>query len=153
MRSKIAAAAAVTLLIGGAALADPFNTNAITHDAIAHNPMTQPDQGPGATGLQVGIGVICNTPAQAENFVQLRSRGTEIMMAVNSVNKQVGDPKACGLAAIAFERGKTLTSKSLNGKLVDIVRIDVLAGYDGRGWARVPHATQYAIMQSPGVAI
>ena len=152
MRSKIAAAAAVTLLIGGAALADPFS-NAITHDAIAHNPMTQPDQRPGTTGLQVGIGVICNTPAQAESFVTLRARGTETMMAVNGVNKQVRDPKACGLAAIAYKRGKTLTSKSLNGKLMDIVRIDVLAGYDGHGWARVPEMTQYAIMQSPGVAI
>ncbi len=152
MRILYPAAAALVLLVGGAALADPFD-GAMTHDAIGRNPpMTQPNS-PDATGLHVGIGIICNTSSEAQAYVNLRARGTEIMDAVNSVNEESDDPKACGLAAIAYQRDKTMATESLDGKLVDIVRVNVLAGYDGHAWARVPHATQYAILPAEGVAI
>jgi hypothetical protein len=144
--------AALALLTSGAALADPFD-GTMTRDVITRNPpMTQPDS-PNDSGLHVGIGVICNTGEQAQALVNLRARGTEIMSAVNSINEEANDPKACGVAAMAFERDKTISTESMNGKLVDIVRIKLLAGYDGRAWARVPQTTQYAIIESEGVAI
>ncbi len=152
MRIRYPVVAAAVLLAGGAALADPFG-GAATHDAIARNPPIAHPAEPDAGGLQIGVSVICNTGAQAENFVNLRARGTETMTAVNVVNEEANDPKACGLAAIAFRRDRTMTTKSLNGKLVDIVRISVLAGYDGHGWARLPQMTQYAIIPGEGLAI
>lgn len=152
MRIRYPAAAALALLAGGAALADPFSA-AITHDAITRNPPVAEPDTPDTSDLQIGVSVICNTGAQAENFVKLRSRGTKIMAAVNDVNEEANDPKACGVAAIAYRRDKTMATRSLNGKLVDIVRISVLAGYNGRGWTRVRQNTQYAIVQGKGVAI
>lgn len=152
MRFPYAAAAALTLLAGGAALAEPLNSP-LNRDIITRNPpMAQPGT-PDETDLKVGMGVICNTSVQAESYVNLRARGTETMRAVNSINEEAKDPKACGLAAIAYRRDRTMTTKSLNGNIVDIVRINVLAGYDGRDWARIPDMTQYAIIEVEGVAI
>jgi hypothetical protein len=102
---------------------------------------------PGGAGLDVGVGVICNTDAQAEHYVKLRNSGAEMTPAVNSVNQAEHDPQACGVAAVAFARDKTMATRSQNGKLVSIVRISVLAGYDGSKWARVPAMVQYAVME------
>jgi hypothetical protein len=111
---------------------------------------------PGQAGkddMGVGIGVICNTSAQAEAYVILRNGGAEITPAVDSVNAKEHDPRACGVAAVAFKRGKTMETKNQNGKLVSIVRINVLAGFDGQKWSPVPDMVQYAVIQEQGVAI
>lgn len=126
------AAGAALLLLGGFAQADEANIP------------PQPD----GDGMAVGVGVICNTSEQAERYVSLRARGAEITLAVSAVNQQVRDPKACGLAAVAFQRDKTVEAKSMQGKLVTIVRINVLAGYNGREWLRVPAMVQYAVMEA-----
>lgn len=154
MRSSYAAAAALLLVTGGVALAGQVTLPGIDHPITA-TPEARPAPSgvPNASDLHVGIGVICNTQQQAANYVKLRARGSEISMAMNSVNRQSKDPKACGLAAIAYKRDKTMESTGLNGKVVDIVRVDVLAGYDGHGWARVPQMTQYAIIETKGIAI
>jgi hypothetical protein len=101
----------------------------------------------------VGIGVICNTSDQAEAYVKLRNDGAEITPAVNSVNAGERDPRACGVAAVAFKRDKTMDTKNQNGKLVSIVRINVLAGFDGQKWSPVPAMVQYAVIEEKGIAI
>lgn len=154
MRSSYAAAAAVLLLAGGAALAGEMTLPGNNHPVTATPDAARAPPGAArANDLQVGVGVICNTQQQAANYVRLRARGTETSMAMNSVNQQSKDPKACGVAAIAYKRGKTMESTSLNGRVVDIVRVDVLAGYDGHGWARVRQMTQYAVVETKGIAI
>jgi hypothetical protein len=133
MRIVFAAATAV-VLVCGVARADELT-----------NLPSEPD-----AGLSVGVGVICNTNEQAARFVDLREHGAKVTPAMLKVNRAAKDPRACGLAAIAFQRGKTVAATSLQGKLVTIVRVNVLAGYDGHHWSRVPPMVQYAIMEAKG---
>jgi len=126
------AVAAALLLVGGVAQADEADS--------------APQ--PAADGMAVSVGIICNTTEQAEHYIRLRAGGADITPAVSAVNEAARDPHACGLAAIAFERDKTVETKSVQGKLVNIVRINVLAGYNGREWLRIPTQVQYAVMEA-----
>lgn len=149
-----ATVAVVLTACGGAALAAHVGASRVERPATA-TPFATPAPPDGTdTGLKAGVGVICNTSQQAEHFVSLRARGARIPAAMDSVNKESKDPKACGMAAIAYKRGKTMDTKRLHGKTVDIVRVHVLAGYDGHGWMRMRQVmTQYAIVQSKSIEI
>jgi hypothetical protein len=114
----------------------------------AELPGQQADKGP-----TVGVGVICNTSAQAEQYVTLRAKGQDVTPAVALVNRQARQPRACGFAAIAFVRDHTMTSKTVNGKVVDIVRINVIAGFNGQGWQHVANTVQYAVIETKSIAI
>ena len=134
MRSSWAAAAAAAVLCS----ATPGNVNA--------EPM---DDG----GVAIGVGIICNTPGQMERLVGLRNDGKETERAVIAVNDEAKDPRACGVAAVAFMSDKMVDMKNVRGKLVQIVRINVVATFDGRRWARVPLMTQYALIEPEGHVI
>lgn len=101
----------------------------------------------------VGVGMICDTPQQAERFVELRASGTAPQQAMEAVNNEARDEHACGVAAIAFTRAATVDNKPVENKLVQVVRINVLAGFDGNGWQPVSNMTQYAIMEGEGETI
>ena len=132
-RTLTAAAAALAVLAASAARAEaPAN-----------------DEGK----MGVGVGVICNTTDQAQNYVKLRSGGAEVTLAVSAVNERVRDPQACGVAAVAFERDKTVGTMSQKGQLVSIVQVRVVAGFDGTKWARVPDTVQYAIIENEGLEV
>jgi hypothetical protein len=130
-------AAVAALLIVGAARADD----------VARLPTPAPDE------ALVGVGVICNTSDQAQQYVNFRQTGQDITPAVAKVNEQSQEPRACGLAAIAFVPDKTLETKTMGGKLVKIVRVTVVAGYNGSGWQPVARTVQYAIMETKGQEI
>ena len=104
-------------------------------------------------GPVVGIGVICNTSEQAEQFVGLRAGGQDIVPAMARVNEQANNPRACGLAAVAFVPDKTMATKTMGGKLVRIVRVNVVAGYNGSSWQQVAATVQYAIVEAKGEEI
>ncbi|HWE78876.1 MAG TPA: hypothetical protein VG270_10185 [Pseudolabrys sp.] len=131
---QFAAAAALVTFTCGAAQASDFS-------------LTDTDS------TAMGIGMICNTPDQAEQFLALREHGAAAKDAMLKVNQQAKDPHACGVAAIAFTRDKTVDAKPVANKLVQIVRINVLAGFNGNGWQRVPGMTQYAVMEGEGESI
>lgn len=133
MRSTLAAAAAALMMCGTA-----FAAGAPHSDQA---------------GPSVGVGMICNTAEQAEHFVSLRAQGTEAKTAMQAVNDEARDPRACGIAAVAFERDATLENKALNDQLVQVVRINVLAGFDGSAWQATTGMVQYAIIEGEGVAI
>ena len=57
------------------------------------------------------------------------------------------------LAAVAFVRDQTVDTETMNNKLVHVVRINVVAGYDGRGWQPVTNMTQYAVIEDSGESI
>lgn len=112
------------------------------------------DEGPAREGdAAVGVGMICNTPQQAGRFVALRAQGTAPQQALETVNKEAKDARACGLAAIAFTRDATLENKPIDNKLVQVVRINVVAGFNGSGWQRVSGMVQYAVMEGEGETI
>ena len=126
-------AAAAAVLIAGAARAEELDVN--SKDPV------------------IGIGVICDTNEQAEHYVTLRQGGQEMTPAVAKVNEAANKPRACGLAAVAFVPVETMDTKSMGGKLVRIVRISVVAGYNGSGWQQVSHTEQYAIVEAKGEQI
>ena len=66
------------------------------------------------------------------------------------VNDVAHDAHACGVAAIAFKRDKMLHVHAVKNKLLEVVQINVLAGFNGSG---IPEMTQYAVMESKGDAI
>lgn len=129
----IVTAAAAALLAGGAARADEF-------DPSSHDPV-------------VGVGVICNTNDQAEQYIDFRAGGVEMTPAVAKVNEGAHEARACGLAAVAFVPDKTMTTKTIDGRLMRIVRINVIAGYNGHDWQQVADTVQYAIVEPKGEAI
>jgi hypothetical protein len=102
----------------------------------------------------VGVGIICNTSDQAEQFVNLRANGLEVRRVMETINAQAKDPRACGVAAVAFTRDKILATRTMGNKFVQIVRITVVAGYNGTAWQRVSGLmTQYAVMEGEGETI
>ena len=133
MRLTWAAAAALALwgMTPGQVSADPIDDDNIT----------------------IGVGIICNTPEQMQRLVGLRMDGAEVARAVRAVNDEAKDPRACGIAAVAFTSDKMVDMKSVQGKLVQIMRINVLAAFDGRHWSRIPVMTQYALIEPESYAV
>lgn len=138
MRFSWVAAAALMLLCGSA-------------QAEQQKRMQPAD--PAAGKLTIGIGLICNTSRQMERYVSLRADGTEMQHALLVVNREARDPRACGLAAVAYLRDRTVETKDMEGKVVAIVRVNIVAGYDGRQWSAVAPMIQYAMMETDGYAI
>jgi hypothetical protein len=103
--------------------------------------------------LTIGIGIICNTPEQMLRLIGLRNTGAQAERAVKVVNTEAKDPRACGVAAVAYVTGKMVDMKNVQGKLVQIVRIDVVAAFNGQNWARIPAMTQYALIEPQGYEI
>lgn len=124
-------AAGAALLLGGAAQAQPVETG----------------------GPAVGVGMICDTPEQAAQFVSLREHGAAAGAAMDKVNRDAGNARACGVAAIAFVRDATLQSRAVANKLVQVVRINVVAGFDGANWRKVDGTLQFAVVEGEGEAI
>ncbi|MGA9081496.1 MAG: hypothetical protein WB390_03485 [Pseudolabrys sp.] len=128
-------AAAAAVLVCGAAPADESSRQPANGDAA------------------IGVGIICNTPEQAEQFVSLRSKGAAPDKAMNAVNANARTARACGVAAIAYIRDQTVDTRKLQNRLVQIVRISVVAGYNGIGWQRVSDMIQYAVLEGEGESV
>ena len=101
----------------------------------------------------VGVGIICNTPEEAKHFVDLRSRGTAPEQAMQAVNDGAKDERACGVAAIAYVRDATVDTTTIKDKLVQIVRINIVAGFNGTAWQRIADMVQYAVIEGEGEAV
>jgi hypothetical protein len=102
----------------------------------------------------VGVGIICNTAEQAERFVSLRGQGAAVPLALDTVNTEVKDRLACGVAAVAFLRDQTVNTRPMGNRLVQIVRINVVAGFNGTGWQRASSMkVQYAVIDAGGQSI
>ena len=102
---------------------------------------------------RVGVGMICNTSGQAQQYLDLRGQGISSEDAMKRINDEAQDAHACGVAAIAFKRDKMLHAHAVENKLLEVVQINVLAGFDGTAWKPIPEMTQFAVMESKGDAI
>ena len=100
----------------------------------------------------IGIGMICNTSEQAERYISLLGAGQRAEPAMQAVNSEVKNPRACGIAAVAFTRGATVDTKRVHGKLMQVVRIKVIAGFDGVSWQPAT-GMQYAVIELTGMEI
>ena len=115
--------------------------------ARAEGPMPSPVNGDAA------VGVICNTSEEARQFVALRSHGAAADQAVQAVNADAMDERACGVAAVAYVHDGTVDTMRLEDQLVQIVRINVVAGFNGSAWQRVSGMVQYAVLEGGGESI
>jgi hypothetical protein len=120
---------------------------------IAGNVSADPSDRMDEDGVAIGVGIICNTPEQMQRLIGMRNDGAEMDAAVIAVNHEAKDPRACGVAAVAFMSDKMVELKNVQGKLVQIVRISVVAAFDGQQWSRVPLMTQYALIEPDGYTI
>ena len=105
--------------------------------------------GPGS--VSVGSTIICDTSEQAHRFVTLRNDGSAAVQALQVINQEAKNPTACGPAVVAFRSGETIKSERMDGKLVNVVKVTVLAYNTGAGWAPVPETVQYAIIVSTDI--
>jgi hypothetical protein len=129
------AAAAAVLLVGGVARAG------------------EPSNLPGTNETAIGIGIICDTSEQAEHFINRVASGQEPGAAMSAINAEEHSPRACGIAAVAFTRDETVGSRTVHGKLMEIVRINVIAGFNGAVWHSASGTVQYAVMESKDIEI
>jgi hypothetical protein len=131
--------ASMAMLVAGAAQADDrmATANGVNGKAL--------------TG--VGQGIICDTSAQAERFIALRNGGWEAVRALQTVNTEASDPRACGNAIIAFTEGEQLGEQHMQGKPVSIVKIKVIAVNDGDKWVQVPAKVQFTILEADGIDV
>src|SRR4051794_3529703 len=120
---------------------------------IAGNVNADPRDPTDDDGIVIGVGIICNTPEQMYRLVGMGNDGAAMDAAVVAANNEAQDPRACGVAAVAFMSDKMVDMKNVQGKLVQIVRINVVAAFDGAEWARVPVMTQYALIEPDGFTI
>ena len=104
-------------------------------------------------GAKVGVGMICDSQEQAARFLELRATGRKADEAMAAVNEEARNPKACGLAAIAFTQDAMVDSKSVDNQLVQVVRIRIVAGYTGATWQPMRDFVQYAILEAEGLEV
>jgi hypothetical protein len=98
----------------------------------------------------VGVGILCNT----KQFVSLRRKGAAPEKAMQVVNADARDGHACGVAAVAYIRNQTVGTVKLKDRLVQIVRINVVAGFTGSGWERATaDMIQYAVLEGAGESV
>lgn len=130
------AAAAAVLLLGAAARAEPPVLPDKTID-----------------GATLAVGMICDTAEQAERYAALRAKGMDVNPAATKVNAEVHDQHACGLAAVAYVPDATIATETKGDGLLKIVRVNIVAGYNGSGWQRVANMVQYAVIEAKGISI
>jgi hypothetical protein len=117
--------------------------------ARADGPVQPPEKGDAA----VGVGIICNTPQQAEQFVRFRRKGDAPEQAMRAVNATAHNQRACGVAAVAYIRDATVDTLAMKDRLVQIVRINIVAGFNGSGWQGVSDTVQYAVLEGDGESV
>ena len=103
--------------------------------------------------LEVGQGLVCDTPKQVERFVGLREDGMNVSDALQTVNNESHDPTACDVALVAFTDSKPIAESVIQGRLTSIVEILVHAVGDGETWRTIPAHARYTIEVEEGQII
>jgi hypothetical protein len=112
------------------------------------------DEGQKPTGdVHVGQGVVCDTAQQVERFTALIGEAQDIEQAVNTVNTEAENPRACGVVLAAFTRGDELGELRNGERSVTVVEITILAVPVGDKWHFVAPLKQYAAFPNKGVEV
>src|SRR5260370_42596795 len=73
--------------------------------------------------LEVGQGIVCDTPEQGERFVGLRGEGRDVTDALQTVNNEARGSTACEDAHVAFTDSKPMAQSVIPGNLAADVQI------------------------------
>jgi hypothetical protein len=103
--------------------------------------------------LEVGQGLVCDTPEQVERFVALRGDGRDVADALQTVNHESHSASACDLALIAFTDSKPIAERVIQGRLASIVQIMVHALGDGENWRTTQARARYTVEVEAGQII
>jgi hypothetical protein len=103
--------------------------------------------------LDVGQGIVCDTPEQVERFVGLREDGTDVNVALQTVNEESRDSTACDITLVVFTDSKPIAARIIQGRLAAIVQILVHAVGDGTAWRTIPVHARYTIEVEDGQII
>ncbi len=99
--------------------------------------------------LEIGQGVVCDTPQQVERYVALRGDGAETTIALQTVNEEA-HVSACGVALVLFSAGERVGGLTAQGRLLSIIQIKVHAVGNGPIWRRIPATTRYTVTAEKG---
>jgi hypothetical protein len=99
--------------------------------------------------LEIGQGVICGTLQQVERYVALRGDGAETNIALQTVNDEARVP-ACNVALVMFSTGARVGGLTVQGRLLSIIQIKVLAFSNGAAWMKIPETIRYTVTAEKG---
>src|SRR5260370_31710792 len=103
--------------------------------------------------LEVGQGIVCDTPEQVERFVGLRGEGRDVTDALQTVNNESRGSTACDVALVAFTDSKPIAQSVIQGKLASVVQIMVHAVGNGVSWRTIPAQARYTVEVENGQII
>lgn len=114
--------------------------------AIAAATPSRADRLPGDNGgVQIGMGIMCDTGQQAQRLTDLMANKSP-EEAMSMVNQEADNPLACGVAVVAFETGKHIGDVHNKKGTFKIMEIKVLAAATAEGWRTAESMTQFAPM-------
>ena len=104
------------------------------------------------SGIQVGIGVICNSTDQIRRYLAVKNDAdaikksadeASIQHAVQVVNHEANDERACGMAMVAFVVGDETANVDVTDGTMHVHEITVVAVAIDGGWRRIQDTVQY----------
>ena len=111
-------------------------------EAIHPSALPNPKAG---DGIQIGVGVICNSSDQIKRYLSVKTDSDEasIQKAVQVVNREANDERACGMAMVAFLVGNEIGNVDVTDGKMHVRQITVLAVAIDGGWRRIQDTVQY----------
>jgi hypothetical protein len=95
---------------------------------------------------QIGSGLVCDTAQQAERFVSLFS--TSAKDAIETVNREAGDPEACVVTTVLFTGGKDVSGVLRSyERSFRVVELQVIGITTPIGLRAIRPLTWYAIIK------
>lgn len=103
-------------------------------------------------GIQVGVGVICNSSDQIKRYLAVKNDADavkknadeeSVQNAVQVVNREANDERACGMAMVAFLVGDETTNVDVTDGKMHVREITVVAVAVDGGWRRIQDTVQY----------
>lgn len=90
--------------------------------------------------------MLCDTAEQIETMYQAYEAGIPLHETQDAINKAAGS-NACGMAPVVAQPIETVKNVTLEGNTYIIVKVIIVAVFDGSGLKPVPHMEQYAMMR------
>ena len=96
-----------------------------------------------------GVGIICDSAQQVERYLRLSNGDASLEDAVHMVNTESKNPRACGIAAIAFTTDEQIGTINIPNGIARIMRVRIVGTVTPKGWEPVPVTIQYTALLEP----
>lgn len=118
----------------------------IPSGAIAQSQSDTPAKPLDESAAQAAVGVFCDTSEELEQYIKLHMAGADPSAALEKVNAESHNPKACGVLASAFVENREVSHVSLSEGILRLVQITVIATRSAIGWQRITPTVQYTAL-------